>query len=74
MDLLPGGAAVCDLVYNPLETPLLAQAKAAGLIAIDGLGMLMHQGALAFERLFGVRPAASGALRSHLEQALRDAA
>lgn len=74
VDLLPRGAAVCDLVYNPLETPLLAQAKAVGLATIDGLGMLMHQGALAFERLFGVRPAISSALRAHLEQALRDAA
>lgn len=39
---------VYDLVYNPLETRLLADARAAGATAIDGLGMLIHQGAVAF--------------------------
>ncbi|MGB0389301.1 MAG: shikimate dehydrogenase [Ardenticatenaceae bacterium] len=39
---------VYDLVYNPLETRLLAEARAAGAQAIDGLGMLIHQGAVAF--------------------------
>jgi shikimate dehydrogenase len=72
LELLPGGAAVCDLVYSPLETPLLARARAQGLTSIDGLGMLMHQGALAFELLFGMRPNVSAALRAHLEQALRN--
>jgi shikimate dehydrogenase len=72
LELLPDGAAVCDLVYNPLETPLLARAKARGLTSIDGLGMLMHQGAVAFEMLFGVRPSVSAELRAHLEQALRN--
>jgi shikimate dehydrogenase len=72
LELLSSDAAVCDLVYNPLETPLLAQARARGLTTIDGLGMLMHQGALAFESLFGVRPHVSSELRAHLEQALRD--
>lgn len=74
LEHLPGDAAVCDLVYNPLETPLIAQAKACRLTPIDGLGMLMHQGALAFELLFGKRPKVSTALRVHLEQALRDGA
>jgi shikimate dehydrogenase len=74
VDLLPHDAAVCDLVYNPLETPLLARARAHGLAVVDGLGMLMHQGALAFEILFGVRPAVSASLRSQLERALRDGA
>jgi len=73
LELLPGDAAVCDLVYNPLETPLLARARAHALTPIDGLGMLMHQGALAFELLFGTRPNVSAALRAHLEQALRRA-
>jgi shikimate dehydrogenase len=72
LELLPRGAAVCDLVYNPLETPLLERARAHGLTTIDGLGMLMHQGALAFELLFGMRPDVSAALRAHLEQALRN--
>ena len=44
---------VYDLVYAPLETPLLAQARAQGLLAVDGLGMLVHQARPAFERFFG---------------------
>jgi shikimate dehydrogenase len=70
--LLPDDAVVCDLVYRPLETPLLAAAKARGLPAVDGLGMLMHQGAGAFELLFGIRPGVSVGLRACLEQSLRD--
>jgi shikimate dehydrogenase len=50
---LPTGATVCDLVYNPLETVFLAQARAAGAPAIDGLGMLIHQGAFALEQWTG---------------------
>ena len=72
LELLSSDAAVCDLVYNPLETGLLAQARKRGLTTINGLGMLMHQGALAFELLFGARPTVSTALREHLEQALQD--
>jgi shikimate dehydrogenase len=68
---LPKGAAVCDIVYNPLETPLLARARAAGLATVDGLGMLMHQGVPAFHAFFGVEPAVTPALRRHLEDALR---
>lgn len=54
--LLPRAGAVMDLVYRPLETPLLARARAAGLATQSGLPMLLHQGALAFERWFR-RPA-----------------
>lgn len=43
------GQVVADLVYQPLETPLLAAARAAGGTAVDGLGMLVHQAAIAFE-------------------------
>ncbi len=43
----------CDLVYNPLETVFLSCARAAGAATIDGLGMLVHQGALAFEKWTG---------------------
>jgi shikimate dehydrogenase len=50
---LPAHAAVCDLVYKPLETTVLAAAKARGLHTVNGLGMLLHQGALAFERWTG---------------------
>lgn len=61
---LPAGAIVTDLVYNPLETPLLAAARARGLAAVDGLGMLLHQASEAFERWFGVRPAVTPELRA----------
>ncbi len=50
---MPKQATVCDLVYNPLETMLLTRAQEAGLIAIDGIGMLVHQGAYAFETWTG---------------------
>ena len=50
---LPDTAVVYDIVYNPLETPLLAQAKARGLQTIDGLDMLIGQADLAFELFFG---------------------
>ena len=46
---LPSGAAVYDLVYNPLETRLLERARSAGLRAFSGLGMLVEQAALAFQ-------------------------
>jgi shikimate dehydrogenase len=59
-------AAVADIVYRPLETPLLARAKARGLKAIDGLGMLLHQARPGFSAWFGVEPKVTPALRSHL--------
>ncbi|MEI9996110.1 MAG: shikimate dehydrogenase [Rhizomicrobium sp.] len=68
---LPKDAAVCDIVYNPLETPLLHRAREAGLRTVDGLGMLMHQGVPAFEAFFGVAPPVTPELRRHLEEALR---
>jgi shikimate dehydrogenase len=68
---LPKGAAVCDIVYNPLETPLLADARARGHKTIDGLGMLMHQAAPSFEAFFGVRPQVTPELRAVLERELK---
>jgi len=53
---LPAHLTVCDLVYNPLETRLLARARAAGCTAIDGLGMLVWQGAEAFRLWTGQMP------------------
>jgi shikimate dehydrogenase len=47
------GLVVADLVYHPLETPLLAAARAAGAVAVDGLGMLVHQAALQVEAWSG---------------------
>ncbi len=60
---LPRGAVVTDLVYVPLETGLLAAARARGNAAVDGLGMLLHQAAPGFERWFGVRPEVTDELR-----------
>lgn len=57
-------ALVTDIVYAPLETPLLAQARAAGMRTVDGLGMLLHQAVPGFERWFGVRPQVSETLRA----------
>lgn len=58
LDLTAAGptTTVIDIVYVPLETPLLAAATACGLRTVDGLGMLIHQGALAFARWFGKTP------------------
>jgi shikimate dehydrogenase len=50
---VPPGSIVYDIVYSPLETPLLAEARARGHATIDGLAMLIGQAAVAFERFFG---------------------
>ncbi len=64
MALLPDSALVTDIVYVPLETPLLAAAARRGLRTADGLGMLLHQAVPGFERWFGVRPRVTEALRA----------
>lgn len=51
-----GGAVVADIIYNPLETELLAEAWKKGAHTMNGVGMFAHQGALAFETWTGVRP------------------
>ena len=53
---VPVGATAYDLVYNPLATRFLKGAKAAGARAVDGLGMLVYQGAIAFKMWTGVEP------------------
>jgi shikimate dehydrogenase len=70
LDRLPREAAVADIVYNPLETPLLASARARGHRTMDGLGMLMHQAAPAFAAWFGVMPEVTDELRAELVKAL----
>ncbi|CAN7670556.1 shikimate dehydrogenase [Bosea sp. LjRoot90] len=64
---LRSGTIVDDIVYVPLETPLLAEARRRGGIQVDGLGMLLHQAVPGFERWFGVRPQVTAALRAKLE-------
>jgi shikimate dehydrogenase len=61
--VMPQGALVTDIVYTPLITPILAQARDQGLRIVDGLGMLLHQAAPGFEKWFGKRPVVDEALR-----------
>lgn len=62
-------AIIADIVYRPLETDLLRVAKARGLTTIDGLGMLIYQGARSFEIWFGIHPDVAKA-RARLMDAL----
>jgi shikimate dehydrogenase len=59
----PARMAVADIVYVPLETPLLAAARARGLRTVDGLGMLLHQAIPGFSAWFGVTPRVDDDLR-----------
>lgn len=59
-------AIIADIVYVPLETALLAEARGRGLRTLDGLGMLLHQAVPGFEKWFGRRPEVSEALREHV--------
>jgi shikimate dehydrogenase len=63
---LPAEAVVFDIVYSPLETPLLAAARARGHRTVDGLGMLLHQAVAGFEAWFGVTPRVTDELRAHV--------
>lgn len=63
LDRLESSAVVNDLVYTPLRTAFLEEAASKGCRTVDGLGMLLHQGAPGFERWFGVRPVVDDALR-----------
>jgi shikimate dehydrogenase len=69
MDLsaLASQCVVADIVYVPLETPLLAAARSRGLRTVDGLGMLLHQAVPGFEKWFGVRPEVTPELRALIE-------
>jgi shikimate dehydrogenase len=63
----PASLVVADLVYAPLETGLLASARARGLRTADGLGMLLHQAVRGFQLWFGVRPEVTPELRALVE-------
>jgi len=67
LDGLPAQAAVCDIVYKPLETDLVKRARARGLRAINGLGMLMQQAVPSFAAFYGVTPTVTPELRATLE-------
>ena len=60
---LPTAAVVDDIVYVPLETNLLASARARGNAVVDGIGMLLHQARPGFKAWFGVEPEVDAALR-----------
>jgi shikimate dehydrogenase len=63
LDRARPGMAVADIVYVPLETPLLAAARARGLRQVEGLGMLLHQAVTGFAAWFGVTPVVDDELR-----------
>ncbi len=66
LSALPKSAAVHDIVYAPLETPLLFAAAKQGHQTVDGLGMLLYQAQAAFELWHGVKPKVTKALRDHV--------
>ena len=66
LDALPTDALVCDAIYIPLETTLLASARARGNLTVNGLGMLLNQARPAFKAWFGVDPEVTPALREAL--------
>ncbi|GEQ97495.1 shikimate dehydrogenase (NADP(+)) [Iodidimonas gelatinilytica] len=70
LSLMPSGSVVYDLVYRPLQTELLKKAKARDLIAVDGLGMLIHQAVPAFDAFFGQKPSVDAQVQDLLLKAL----
>jgi len=67
LDALPFAALVCDIVYNPLDTPLLIAARSRGNPTAGGLGMLLHQARPAFQAWWGILPAITPDLRAAIE-------
>ena len=66
LSVLPKSALVTDIVYTPLMTPLLEQAKARGNKIVDGLGMLLHQAVPGFTAWFGAKPEVNDTLRKYI--------
>lgn len=60
---LQPGTAVIDIIYNPLETEFLSEAAKRGAVTANGIGMFVHQGALAFEKWTGVKPDTASMIR-----------
>lgn len=63
---LPTAAVVSDIIYQPVETPLLLAARARGHVAVEGVGMLLHQARPAFRKWFGVDPRVDAELLQHV--------
>jgi shikimate dehydrogenase len=70
LDKLPKSAFVYDIVYNPIETPLIAAARARGHRVIPGLGMLLNQAPPAWKAWFGIEPQVTPELRRMIEATL----
>lgn len=70
LDRLPVAALVSDIVYIPLETPLLAAARLRGNRTVNGLGMLINQARPAFQAWFGILPEVTAELRARLEASI----
>lgn len=70
LDALPADAVVNDIVYVPLETPLLAAAAARGNVVVDGLEMLLHQARPGFAAWFGRQPEVTDELRAYMRRDL----
>jgi shikimate dehydrogenase len=71
LDALDPAAVVNDIVYVPLETPLLAAARRRGNTVVDGLGMLLHQARPAFAAWFGIMPEVTQDLRRAIAATLQ---
>jgi shikimate dehydrogenase len=70
LNVLSPTALVVDIVYIPLETPLLAAARRRGNPTVDGLGMLLHQACIAWRLWFGLDPEVTPELRAAIEATL----
>jgi shikimate dehydrogenase len=70
LDKLPTTALAADIVYIPLETPFLTAARLRGNPTVNGLGMLLHQGPLAWKAWFRIEPAVTPELRALVEKSL----
>jgi shikimate dehydrogenase len=70
IDRLPASALVTDIVYIPLETPLLAAARQRGNRTVDGLGMLLHQARPAWRAWFNIDTEVTPELRRLVEATL----
>ncbi len=73
LSALPSHAIVVDIVYTPLKTGLLLEAERHGFVAVDGLGMLLHQAVRGFELWFGTKPEVTPQLRQMVEKSLKAA-